>query len=173
MLPDILLFEYSKNVKSTSLLPLVRKIPFNICQTCGTCLVKKGKCMSVPFSENMKSPSDPLSGRTLMIVLLGQLPAECSKLCWVWFVVAFLLPYFCYYSCDPSFYVLLKEELTISRRAPGSLGSDSMGSDSLGSDSLGSDSLGSNNLAVISLCVLFAILATRFLILLGQGIRIN
>ena len=35
-----LLFEYSKNVKLISLLPFVRKLPFNKCQEFCTCLVK-------------------------------------------------------------------------------------------------------------------------------------
>ncbi len=34
------LFEYSKNFKLTLLLPLVRKLPFDVCQEFGTCLVK-------------------------------------------------------------------------------------------------------------------------------------
>ena len=67
------LFEYSNNYKLTSLLPLVRKLPFKVCQEFGTCLVKKGKCMGVPFSWNIMLPSDPLSSRTLMTVLLGDI----------------------------------------------------------------------------------------------------
>ena len=35
-----LLFEYSKNFKLTSLPPVVRKFPFDICQEAGTCLAK-------------------------------------------------------------------------------------------------------------------------------------
>ena len=35
-----LLLEYSKKVKLTSPLPLVRKLPFDVCQDFGTCLVK-------------------------------------------------------------------------------------------------------------------------------------
>ena len=34
------LFEYSKNFKVTLLLPLVRKLPFDVCHESGTCLVK-------------------------------------------------------------------------------------------------------------------------------------
>ena len=44
--------------------------------------------MGVPFSWNLRSPSDPLSSRTLMIVLLGWLLAECSILYRVCFLVA-------------------------------------------------------------------------------------
>jgi hypothetical protein len=35
-----LLLEYSKKVKLTSPLPLVRKLPFEVCQDLGTCLVR-------------------------------------------------------------------------------------------------------------------------------------
>ena len=52
-----LLLEYSKNFKLTSLLLLVRKFPFGVCQELGTCLAEQGKCMRVPFSWNIRSPN--------------------------------------------------------------------------------------------------------------------
>ena len=109
--------------------------------------------MGVPFSWNIRSPSDPLSSRTLMTVLLGWLPAECSNLCWAWFSVTFWYLALATTALTLPSFSLLKEELTLLRRAPNSLGSDS--------------------LAVFSLCVFSHFLQQILLILLVQGIRIH
>ena len=109
--------------------------------------------MGVPFSWNIRSPSDPLSSRTLMTVLLVRLPAECSNLWGGCFLAALWYLAFATTTVTLSSVLHLKEELTLLRWAPNSLGSDS--------------------LAIISFCVLLNFLSHDFLILLVQDIRIN
>ena len=64
------LLEYSMNFNVTLPLPLVWKLPFDICQDFGTCLFKQGKHLVVPSLWNMRSPSDPVSNRTLKKMFL-------------------------------------------------------------------------------------------------------
>ena len=44
-----LLFEYAKNFKLTLLLPLVRKLPFDVCQEFGPCLCQVGEMNGCSF----------------------------------------------------------------------------------------------------------------------------
>jgi hypothetical protein len=73
--------------------------------------------MGVPFPWSMRSPSDPLSSRTLMTVLLGQLLAECLNFCLVRFLVTLW-----YLACAttavtlPSFLLLKQETIEMGSR---------------------------------------------------------
>ena len=113
------LFEYSKNFKLTLLLPFVRKFPFEVCQEFGTSYSSREMHVS-SFSWNMRSPSDHFSSRFLMTVLLGRLLAECSNLCWAWFSVVFWYLALATTAASLPSYLLLKEELTLLRKTPGS-----------------------------------------------------
>ncbi len=65
-----LLLEYS--TKAISILPtlFVTKVPLEVPHDCGTALLITGMCFKAPFFKKRRSPLDPESSRTLIVLLL-------------------------------------------------------------------------------------------------------
>ena len=68
-----LLLLYSKNITWKIHFPFVWKIPFDVLQDLGIFLIRQGQFLVVPFSWNIKSPSDSLSSKTHLIFCFGNL----------------------------------------------------------------------------------------------------
>jgi hypothetical protein len=65
-----LLAEYSTNESSTSPTFLVLKVPLEVLQDSGTALLTMGMYLLDPFSKKRRSPLDPVSRSTLIVLCL-------------------------------------------------------------------------------------------------------